>query len=376
MARLDRYLLSQLLVMFGFFSLVLVAVYWVNRAVSLFDRLIGDGQSAMVFLEFSALTLPNVIRVVLPVSAFAGTVYVTNRLNTESELVVMQATGFSPFRLARPVLIFGLFVAVLLSVLTHVLVPASRSVMSARTAEISQNVAARFLTEGVFLHPADGITLYIREISPQGELRDVFLSDRRDVDAAVTYTAERAFLAKADTGPKLVMVEGMAQMLEGEGQRLSTTRFADFTYDIADMIVAPGPGQRTVDEFSTAELLNPTPKTLAEGRTNEATFLYEGHARIVHPLLAVIASLLGFAVMLQGGYSRFGAWKQIIGAITGLILLQLLSNAGANLAIKDAARWPATYLPIVVGALAILILLWNAGRPVRRKAGASVAVPA
>ena len=46
-SRLDRYLLSQLLGLFGFFSLVLVAVYWINRAVGLFDQLIGDGQSAL-----------------------------------------------------------------------------------------------------------------------------------------------------------------------------------------------------------------------------------------------------------------------------------------------------------------------------------------
>ena len=100
-------MLSQLLALFGFFSLVLVAVYWINRAVGLFDKLIGDGQSSLVFLEFSLLTLPFVIRLVLPISAFAATVYVTNRLTSESELVVMQATGFSAFRLARPVLYFG-----------------------------------------------------------------------------------------------------------------------------------------------------------------------------------------------------------------------------------------------------------------------------
>ena len=41
MARFDRYLLSQLMVVFGFFSLVLVMVYWINRAVVLFDRLIA-----------------------------------------------------------------------------------------------------------------------------------------------------------------------------------------------------------------------------------------------------------------------------------------------------------------------------------------------
>ncbi|MDK2774846.1 MAG: LptF/LptG family permease, partial [Tabrizicola sp.] len=179
MSRFDRYILSQLLALFGFFALVLVAVYWVNRAVGLFDQLIGDGQSALVFLEFTILTLPNAIRLVLPVAGFAAAVYVTNRLMQESELVVMQATGFSAFRLARPVLYFGLIVMLMQAVLTNLLVPASQRVLGERSAEISRNVTARFLNAGQFMHPAAGVTLYIREISPTGELLDLFLSDER-----------------------------------------------------------------------------------------------------------------------------------------------------------------------------------------------------
>ncbi|MEC8582357.1 MAG: LptF/LptG family permease, partial [Pseudomonadota bacterium] len=102
MARFDRYVLSRFIMLFGFFALVLVSVYWLNRAVILFDRLIADGHSAAVVLEFTALSLPNVVKLVLPIAAFAGTVYVTNRLSAESELTVVQATGFSPWRLARP----------------------------------------------------------------------------------------------------------------------------------------------------------------------------------------------------------------------------------------------------------------------------------
>jgi lipopolysaccharide export system permease protein len=131
--RFDRYLLTQLLAVFGFFALVLVLVYWVNRAVGLFDQLIGDGQTALVFLEFSVLTLPNVISLVLPIAAFAAAVFVANRLTQDSEMVVMQATGFSSFRLARPVLIFGLIVAAGLLVLTHVLVPASREALDRKS---------------------------------------------------------------------------------------------------------------------------------------------------------------------------------------------------------------------------------------------------
>src|SRR6056297_367631 len=123
--RFDRYMLSQLMVLFGFFSLVLVAVYWVNRAVILFDRLIADGHSAAVFLEFSALSLPSVIALVLPMASFAAAVYVTNRLMGDSELTVVQATGYSPWRLARPVFVFGLLVALMMSMLMHVLVPRS-----------------------------------------------------------------------------------------------------------------------------------------------------------------------------------------------------------------------------------------------------------
>ncbi|MBT6545567.1 MAG: LPS export ABC transporter permease LptF, partial [Rhodobacteraceae bacterium] len=53
MRKFDRYILSQLMVMFGFFALVLVSVYWVNNPVKVFDRLISDGHSAAVVLEFT-----------------------------------------------------------------------------------------------------------------------------------------------------------------------------------------------------------------------------------------------------------------------------------------------------------------------------------
>ncbi|MGR3578992.1 MAG: LptF/LptG family permease, partial [Sagittula sp.] len=179
MQRFDRYVLSQLMVLFGFFALVLVSVYWVNRAVVLFDRLINDGHSARIVLEFTALSLPAVIALVLPMASFAAAVYVTNRLSGDSELTVVKATGFSPWRLARPVLVFGLTVTLMMSVLTHVLVPQSLKQLRMREQELSSSVSARLLREGTFLHPSKGITFYIRDITPEGTLQDVLLSDRR-----------------------------------------------------------------------------------------------------------------------------------------------------------------------------------------------------
>ncbi|MFN7224120.1 MAG: LPS export ABC transporter permease LptF [Paracoccaceae bacterium] len=363
MPRFDRYLLSQLLALFGFFSLLLVSVYWVNRAVGLFDQLIGDGQSALVFVEFSLLTLPNVIRLVLPISTFAAAVYVANRLVGDSELVVMQATGFSSFRLARPVFYFGLIVMLMASVLTHVLVPASRAALADRSAEIADNVTARFLREGQFMHPSDGLALYIREITVNGELRDVFLSDDRTPGTTTTYTARRALLARSDQGPKLLMFDGMTQELHHQTRRLAVTRFADVTYDLAGMIGASNRSGRSVEEVSTLDLLRADPAVMAEVRSTRANLLQEAHSRIAQPFLGLAAALIGFGALLLGAFSRFGLWRQIGVAVVLLILVQMINTQGTALAGRSEQAWPAVYAAPIIGFCIGVFLLWLSQRP-------------
>ena len=370
MPRLDRYLLSQCLVLFGFFALVFVSVYWVNRAVILFDRLLGDGQSALVFLEFTALSLPNVVRLVLPIAAFAAAVQVTNRLSNESELVVARATGVSVWRLARPIALFGLVVSLMMAVLVHVLVPNARGQLAEREAEIAADVSARILTEGRFVHPATGITFYLREITPDGELRDVFLSDARDPGQRVTYMARRAFLVREDGTPKLVMFDGTAQTLNLVTGRLFTTAFEDFAYDIGDLITGAVRTGRDIRELPTAVLLSPTPEALEATGAEAQALRLEGHARLAQPALPLVTALVGFAALMVGGFSRFGIWRQVVFAVALLIGVQILENAAMAAARAQGAVW-LVYLP-PLGALGIAgVLLWLSERPgwLKRLAG-------
>ncbi len=359
--RSDRYILSQLMMLFGFFSLVLVSVYWVNRAVRLFDQLIADGQSAWVFLEFTALSLPYVIWLVLPVSAFAATVYVTNRMTSESELVVLQATGFSPVRLARPALVFGLIITLLMTVLGHVLVPVSRAQLAIRSDEISGDLAARFLSPGNFINPAAGITVFIRDVTPAGELRDLFLSDSRAEGVQTIYTADRALLVKGDQGPKLVMFDGMAQMMRQPGKQLSTTRFADFAYDLGAALTRTSLRRPDPGELGSLELLTSPPVELAALNITRAQALNEIHNRLVQSLLAPIATLLGFVTLLTGTYSRFGIWRQIGLAVALLIFVKMVDNAAASAAQKGAPA-ALNYLGVGVGMALVVVLIWIAGR--------------
>lgn len=361
--RFDRYLLSQLLMLFGFFALVLVLVYWVNRAVVLFDQLIANGQSAAVFLEFTALTLPNVIRIVLPIAAFAGTVYATNRLMSESELVVVQATGFSPWRLIRPVIVFGLFIFVVSSVLAHLLVPVSSARLSDRTAEISENMTARLLSEGRFLHPADGVTFYIREITPLGALSNIFLADSRDPARRVTYTAREALLVRGERAPSLVMIDGMAQVFDNNTRRLSVTRFEDFAFDLDGLVGGIVSGKRSPNELPTNMLLAASQSTQALTGASRAQLIAEAHERVSNALNGLVAPLIGFAALLVGGFSRFGIWRQIMGAIGALIVVQMLTQAGQGAVRSDEAAWPLAYAGPVFGFILAMVLLLVADRP-------------
>lgn len=368
MARFDRYLLSQLLMLFGFFALVLVAIYWINSAVRLFDQLIADGQSAWVFLEFTALTLPNVIRITLPLAGFAAAVYATNRLMSDSEFVVMQATGFSPWRLARPALVFGLITAAIMSAMTNFLVPLSQEQIVLRNRDIAANVTARLLTEGSFLHPVSGITVYIRQIDEDGTLNDLFLSDRRVADQPQTYTAAQAYIVNANEDPegrpqpKLVMVNGLAQDLDQETGLLFTTHFQNFSYDLGSLVDTSDFRVVSIRNLPTWTLLA-HPKAAAE-LTGERLgwVVQEGHGRITQALLCVVAALIGFAGLQVGGYSRFGVWRQIGMAVLLLVAVKFIEGLVIDPVRKDPVLWPLLYLPAALGMAVSGVLLWWASR--------------
>lgn len=363
MAKFDRYMLSQLLVLFGFFALVLVALFWINRAVVLFDRLIGDGQTALVFLEFTALGLPKLIATVLPIATFAAAVYVTNRMTSDSEITVLQATGTSPWKLARPVVIFGLCVALGMATLSNFLVPMAQSQLKEREREIAQNVTARLLTEGTFLHPTDQVTFYTRLIDTDGVLRDVFLSDRRNAEQGIIYTAAEAYLLRNGDATTLIMVDGLAQRLEQEGQRLATAKFADFSFDISSLVRTETVEELRIDDMTTPALLSGWSTLEARSGRTAGAIAEELHARLAQPVFCIIAALVGFSTLLVGGFSRFGVWREIVFAFALLIVLDGLRGTLASEVVGNAALWPLIYLPSAVGALIATLMLWLAANP-------------
>lgn len=362
MTRLDRYILAQLLRVFGFFSLVLISVYWVNRAVRLFDQLISDGQPVAVFLEFTALSLPMLIRTVLPIAGFVAATYVTVSLMRNSEIPVTQAAGISPMRLARPVILFGMIVSAFMLVLMHVLIPEARSQLARRQAEVAQNITSGLLQDGVFQHPADGVTFFISEITPEGALRGIYLSDARSTLQRIDYTARTALVVPERSGPKLVMIGGQAQIHDRRTGRLSITEFADFTYDLSGLI-GPAGGARSVQELPTSALVNPDTALLSETGATLAQIRFELVSRFTDALAALVAALIGYAALVSGRYSRLGFWRPVLVAVVVITVMLGISNAAAGAAMRSASLSWLALLPLALGlASALGMIGWSMRR--------------
>lgn len=358
MGRFDRYILLHLVRVFAFFALVLVGIYWINRAVILLDRYLAEGQAGARVLEMTVLSLPAIMTIVLPVAGFVAAAFVTNRLHADSELVVVQATGYSAFRLARPFAVFGVALAALMLVLGHVVVPETFKRISRIEADLAAAISARLLVPGSFQSPVAGVTVYVRDIGPDGTLQGLLLTDRREGIRETTYSAHRALLVRHAEGPRLVMFDGMAQTIDTRTDRLATTVFETATVGIGTLVNVPA--QRRVDyrSLSTLALLHPTDEMAARtGRSVDYLFR-EVHLRTTEALLSVGAVLVGFAALMLGGFSRFGLWRQIVLAVLLIVVVKLADNAAIDLSKQQPERWWAVYLSSAFALLLCGLLLW------------------
>src|SRR3954462_11505044 len=101
---LERYILK---IAFGAFLsclLALTGVIWITQALKELDLLTSKGQTILMFLTVTGLSLPTLVTVIAPVALLIATIYTLNRLNGDSELMGMGAAGMAPGRLLSPFL--------------------------------------------------------------------------------------------------------------------------------------------------------------------------------------------------------------------------------------------------------------------------------
>lgn len=355
--KLDRYIFKQLSLIFVFFLFVFTLIFWINRAIGLFDRLITDGHSSSTLFQFALLSLPSITTIVFPLACFAAVIFVTNRLKIDSEFTVLQSAGLSPWRLNKPYFIFGILCMLILGVFTTFVVPNTAKILHEKQLELDSSVSARLLKGGKFIHPFKGVTFYIKEIESDGTLLNVFLHDRRNKDEFLTYTATRAFLAKDENRTVLYMENGLIQTIGTSIKELSTTEFKSVAIDLSDAIKKGGNNTTYLSHVSTWLLIKNRQEVATSTRASAGSILLELHNRLHRPMFCFVAAILGFSSLLIGNYNRFGFGKQIALAVSIIILIKITESFTTKLSLHNFLLWPLIYVPSLIGIISSVIFL-------------------
>ena len=356
MLGIDRYVYRQCLTVLAFIALGLCFAIWLSQSLRLIELIVNRGVSVGIFLYLALLLLPRFLEVVLPIATFAAILFTYHRLITDSELVVLRATGVSQMGLARPALLVAGTASLIGFALSLYFLPTSFRAFKDLQFEIRNNFASVLLQEGVFNSITDKVTVYIRQQSATGELSGLMVQDERVDDRPATLTAERGALAQTDSGPRIVMMNGTRQELDRKTHRLSVLAFDRYIIELGDVRDAPGARWHEPQERYLPELFFPAGTQADRYYGHRLTI--EGHQRILAPLYPFAYALLALGCLLGGEFNRRGQSGRVMGAIGIAFFVQVGNIAFNNLANKTPEMLPLMHFnllaPMALGAFLML----------------------
>jgi lipopolysaccharide export system permease protein len=360
-----KYILRQLFVGMILVTTGLTCVIWLSQSLRFIEMIVNRGLSAGMFVYLTVLLLPNFLVLVLPIALFTVVVFVYSKLITDRELVVMRVAGLSQFSLAKPALILAMLVVGFGYILNLYLVPQSYTKFRNLQWDIRYNYVHILLREGSFNPVADGITVYVRQRTNDGQLQGLLVHDQRDKDKPYTLMAAKGAMVQTDEGARVIMFNGNRQSVDKKTNKMTILYFDRYVFDLAAGRETTAaryrePRERSIDELFNIRTVEPNMNEREYGK-----FIVEGHKRLISPLASLGFTLIGLACLIASSFSHQTQTRQVVLAISIMVALQGGALGLDNLVAKQLGLVPLLYAlviaPIILGF--IFMVLWQKRRP-------------
>ncbi|HVT54575.1 MAG TPA: LPS export ABC transporter permease LptF [Xanthobacteraceae bacterium] len=342
---MDRYILVTAGAAFLAALLTLTGMVWLTQILRRFDLLTNQGQSVWIFLIITSLALPTLLLLTAPIATFLSVTYTLNKFGGDSELIVMSASGMSPWQIFKPLAIFTAVVMLLSALISIYVGPLSvrtlREQMSAVTADIVSNIAQ----PGRFATITKGLTFHIRERDSNGVLRGIFVNDARDANAMTTYVADRGQIVSSDAGIFLVLEHGTMHRSAPQARNATMVNFERYAFDMSQLTGGKAAESRASDR-PLSELLNPEIKNddADAVRQEESRIRVELHKRLSTPLYPLAAFVIPFAFLGLPRTTRQTRGASMAGAGFVFLVIELAGFGTWGFVQRNAIAWPLPYI--------------------------------
>lgn len=348
MRLIERYIFRRAAGAFLMSLGALIGVVWATQALRQMNLVTAKGAALLTFLKITALALPFLTIVVAPFALFIACLQTLNSVNSDSELVVLEASGASRFIVLKPLLVLAGIVAATMMFLSVWGSPTSLRVLRENLAQINVDLVANIVQPGRFISIDKNLTFHIRSRAPDGSLGGLFVEDGRDPAVSFTYIADKASIIEMFGKTLLVMRDGVIQRRATSDGNLSLIDFQSYAFDLSALTPTTTAPVFRPSERSTLELWEAGgPKPDEYARTNAGRLRSELHDRFTQPFLPITFALFAFLALGDARTTRENRGLPIIAAIVAVGLLR-----GAHFAATSAAGSS----DVALGALWVLTI--------------------
>ena len=367
MSIISRYVFRQAAGAVLLILLSLAGVVWIAIALRQLNVVTSQGQDIWMLVKMTTLALPNLLAVIAPFALLIAALHTLNRLNSDSELIVLTAAGANIWTVARPLIVLSLIIAMAVSFVNHVAMPWSLRLLRQYVVAMRTDLLTQVIQPGRFTSPEPGLTFHIRERALNGDLKGLIMHDTRDPKTATSFLAEDGEIVKQGDNAYLVMSKGHIVRrpdTQQPGQIIAFERYAidleQFESKVADS------GDLRPRERYFNELVNPGDS--AAYKAEPGKFRSELHDRLSSPLYPIAFVLIAIATVGRAQSTRQNRTQwMVIGFVAGAGC-RLAGLAVSNIVAVSASAVPLVYAIPIGGALASLIVIITSGRTRRTRA--------
>jgi lipopolysaccharide export system permease protein len=366
----ERYVFRQAGVAVLVILLSLSGIVWVALALRQLNVVTSQGQDVWMLFKMTTLALPNLMAIIAPFSLLIATIHTLNRLNGDSELIVLTASGATVWTAAKPLLLVAALVAAGVAFVNHLAMPWSMRQLRDYIVQVRTDILTQVIQPGQFSSPEPSLTFHIRERALNGELLGLIVHDTREKTQTQSYLAERGVIVSRGPTSYLVMYDGHIVRRSDKDEPAQIIAFDQYPVDLDrfEKKLNEGDDLKPRERYW-SELVHPEPNS-ATYKSSPGKFRAELHERSSNPLYPFAFTMIALALVGQAHSTRQSAMKQVTTAFVLAAVLRLGGLALNNVVVLKASAVPLLYgLPIA----AILVALIKIERSRNRMASGSLA---
>ena len=328
MGSIGRYIFRTTLGAFLVVLVSLTAVIWVTQALRDIDIITNQGQSILVFVGLTGLIIPLLVLVIAPIALLIAAAHVLNKMSNDSEIIVMNAAGMSPWILFRAFMAAAIVVSLLVTAISAYFAPKGLRMLRDWLTEVRANVVSNIVQPGRFTAIESGVTIHIRERRPNGQLAGIFLDDRRNPNERITVLSEIGELLDNSSGTYLVLQKGVVQRHETGPHDPAMVLFDRYAFDLSQFAGGVQSVKYSIRERYLWQLMFPDPKDQFYIE-QPGQFRAELHDRLMAPFYPLAVVVIAYAYLGAPRTTRQSRTLSMLGAIGGVGLLRLIGFASS-----------------------------------------------